>query len=85
MFYSQKKFFFTLLEKVIWGGGLECLLSPQLLCFNTTQVENTLQKYLHHFHPLHLCGTSRDVASHSCYDRPANSLCDTQQLLEAVC
>lgn len=66
-------------------GGLEYLLSPQLLCFNTTQVKNALQKYLHHLHLLQLCGTARDVASRSCCHRLANSLCDTQQLLEAVC
>lgn len=65
-------------------GGLECLLSPQLLCFNKTQVENASQKYLHHLHPLQLCGTARDVASRSCCHRLASSLCDTQQLLEAV-
>lgn len=87
-FYRLKKnpnyYLLTLLEKVTrWG--LERLLSPQLLCFNTTQVENASQKYLRHLHLLQLCGTARDVARHSCCHRLANSLCDTQQLLEAVC
>lgn len=60
-------------------------VSPWLFCFNSTKIENASQKYLSHLHLLQLCGTARDVARHSCYCRLANSLCDTQQLLEAVC